>query len=83
MTNQKIIEETIIKKQLRQDKYGKDYLLLELANEETVFVFASKVKPNNWSELQEGKNYEFTIMESKIGSNSLVDFYLNDNTFIY
>ena len=47
MLNKKIIEETIIKKQLRQDRHGKDYLLLELANEETIFVFASKVKPNN------------------------------------
>jgi hypothetical protein len=40
----RIIEETILCKKTKQDKNGKDYLLLELTNRETIFVFPGKVK---------------------------------------
>jgi len=47
MNNQRTIEETIREKQIRQDKNGKEYLLLKLENEEAIFVFSSKVKSDD------------------------------------
>ena len=42
--NSRIIAETINEKQNRQDRNGKNYLLLKLDNEEVIFVFPSKLE---------------------------------------
>ena len=44
MNNHQIFEATIAIKETKQDKYKRNYLLLELENQEKLFVFASKVK---------------------------------------
>ena len=78
---QKTINSQIIAKKLKQDKFGKDYLILELENEESIFVFAGKVKKEKWGELKEGQKYEFTIEEGNNGSNLLVDFLSEGDDF--
>jgi hypothetical protein len=49
--------------------------LLKLDKEEAVFVFDNKDLPKNkWTNLEEGKCYEFTVKEGNNGSNLLIDF---------
>ena len=72
--NTKIIEGTIVTKRALQDKFNRDYLILKLDNEETIFVFSSQVNSNQWDYLTEGTKYLFTVKESAQGSNLLVDF---------
>ena len=83
MNNQRVFEETIITKQTKQDKLGRDYLLLELDNTERIFVFSSKISKEKWSNLEERKKYEFTVEDGNNGSNLLIDFYsLEETSFI-
>ena len=85
MNNQRTIEETIREKQIRQDKNGKEYLLLKLENEEAIFVFSSKVKSDDWELLQEGKRYVFAVEEGNNANNLLIffeDIYLS-NTHVH
>jgi hypothetical protein len=44
MNNTKNIKGIIKEKLEKTDKNGNEYLILKLENEETIFVFASKVK---------------------------------------
>ena len=83
MNNQRVFEETIITKQTKQDKLGRDYLLLELDNTERIFVFSSKVSKEKWSNLEESKKYEFTVEDGNNGSNLLVDFYSLEETSFF
>ena len=72
--NQRFIEEKLIAKKVKQDKVGRDYLLLELDNTERIFVFSSKVSKDKWTQLSEGHKYEFAVEEGNMGTNLLIDF---------
>ena len=74
MNNTQTIKETINQKLEKTDKNGNNYLILKLDNEEVIFVFASKVKEERWSWLEEGKEYNFTVEEGRNGSSVLSDF---------
>jgi len=56
------------------DKNGNNYLILELENGESVFVFSGKVNQERWSWLEEGKEINFIVEEGKNGANLLVDY---------
>jgi hypothetical protein len=43
MNNLRIIKESISQKKEKKDKNNRDYLILELSNTETLFVFPLKV----------------------------------------
>ena len=75
LNNYRTINSTINEKLAKLDRNGKEYLLLKLANEEVVFVFENKDTPKDkWTNLQEGKQYEFTVKEGNNNANLLVDF---------
>ena len=78
---QKTIISQIIAKKTLKDKWGKDYLLLEIQNKEAIFVFAGKTDPKKWNKLEENKSYEFVVEEGNNGSNILVDFYGKEDEF--
>ena len=80
MNNTWIIKETINQKLERKDKNGDDFLVLKLNDEKTVFVFSGKVSEERWNWLEEGKAYNFTVMEGKNGNNLLVDFEIEINS---
>jgi hypothetical protein len=70
------IQDKILLKNTKQDKNGRDYLILELEQGETMFVFHNQDTPkDNWEQLIEGEEYIFTIKEgNRIGSNILTNF---------
>ena len=74
MNNTRTIKETISQKLEKKDRNGNNYLILKLDNDETVFVFAGKVKEEKWDWLKEDQEYNFTVEEGNNGSNILVDF---------
>ena len=68
------IKSTINQRKELTDRNGNQYLILELDNNESVFVFNGKVKEDRWSWLEEGKEINFTVEEGKNGANLLVDY---------
>lgn len=60
-----IIKGTIQQKLTKTDKNGDNYLVLELDNERTIFVFASKVKEKKWTGLREDKRYSFLVGDTE------------------
>jgi 'Cold-shock' DNA-binding domain len=74
MNNTRILKNKINELLEKTDKNGNDYLILKLDNDESVFVFSSKVKEERWSGLKENQEYNFTVEEGNNGSNLLVDF---------
>jgi hypothetical protein len=70
----------IIKQKLEKtDKNGNEYLILKVEdeerNEETIFIFSSKIDVERWAQLkEEDKEYNFTVEEGNNGSNLLIDF---------
>lgn len=76
MNNNRTIKGIIKEKLEKTDKNGNEYLILKLENEETIFVFASKVKEERWGGLIEDgqQEYNFTVEEGNNGSNLLIDF---------
>jgi hypothetical protein len=44
MNNTRTFKNTINQKLEKTDRNGNEYLILKLGNEETIFVFASKIK---------------------------------------
>lgn len=74
MNNIRIIKNTINQKLAKKDRNGNNYLILKLDNEETIFVFAGKVKEEKWDWLKEGQEYSFTVEEGNNGSNILADY---------
>jgi len=68
------IKSAILQKKELLDKNGNQYLILELDNGESVFVFSSKVKEERWSWLKEDQAINFTVEEGKNGANLLVDY---------
>ena len=74
MNNIRVIKNTINQKLEKKDRNGNNYLILKLDNEETIFVFAKKVKEEKWDWLKEDQEYSFTVEEGNNGSNILVDY---------
>ena len=70
----KTIKSTINQKKELLDKNGNNYLILELSNGETIFVFSGKVNQERWSWLTEGTEANFTVEEGRNGANLLVDY---------
>ncbi len=68
------IKATINQKKELLDRNQKNYLILELDNGESVFVFSGKVNEEKWDWLAEGKEINFTVEEGKNGNNLLVDY---------
>jgi cold shock CspA family protein len=68
------IKSAILNRKELLDKNNNNYLILELENGESVFVFHGKVKEDRWDWLAEGKEINFTVEEGKNGSNLLVDY---------
>lgn len=70
------IQDKILLRKTRQDKNGKEYLILELNKGESIFVFDNKDTPESkWAELQEGNEYLFTVKEgNRFGTNILTYF---------
>ena len=80
MNNNQIIKETIRQKWEKKDKNNEDYLILKLNNEETIFVFSSKIDKERWNWLESGKEYNFTVEEGRNGIKLLVDFEIEIKT---
>ena len=75
LNSYRTINSTISEKLPKTDRNGKEYLLLKLDNGEVIFVFNNKELPKDkWTNLAEGKQYEFTVKEGNNGSNLLIDF---------
>ena len=68
------IKSTITNRKELLDKNRNNYLILELDNGESIFVFSGKVNQEKWGWLTEGKKINFTIEEGKNGANVLVDY---------
>ena len=68
------IKSTINQKKALVDKNGNNYLILELDNGESIFVFSGKVNQERWSWLTEGSEINFTVEEGKNGASLLVDY---------
>ena len=56
------------------DRNRNNYLILELASGESIFVFNGKVSEERWNWLAEGKEINFTVEEGKNGAKVLVDY---------
>ena len=70
----KNIKSTINNRKEFLDRNSNQYLILELENGESVFVFDGKVNQERWSWLEAGKEINFTVEEGKNGANLLVDY---------
>jgi len=68
------IKSTINQKKELLDRNQRNYLILELDNGESIFVFSGKVKEEKWDWLTEGKEINFTVEEGNNGANLLVDY---------
>ena len=68
------IKSTINNRKELLDRNRNQYLILELENGESIFVFDGKVNSERWSWLEEGKEINFTVEEGKNGANLLVDY---------
>ena len=68
------IKSTITLRKELLDKNRNNYLILELDNGESVFVFSGKVNPEKWPWLKEDQEINFTVEEGKNGANVLVDY---------
>ena len=68
------IKSTINNRKELLDKNRNNYLILELDNNESIFVFFGKVNPEKWPWLEEGQEINFTVEEGKNGTNVLVDY---------
>ena len=68
------IKSTITLRKELLDKNRNNYLILELDNGESIFVFSGKVNQEKWGWLKEGQEINFTVEEGKQGANLLVDY---------
>jgi len=68
------IKSTITNRKELLDKNRNNYLILELENGESIFVFSGKVNQEKWGWLTEGKEINFTVEEGNNGANLLVDY---------
>jgi cold shock CspA family protein len=68
------IKSTISQRKDLLDKNRNQYLILELDNGESIFVFSGKVNEEKWGWLEEGKEINFTVEEGRNGANLLVDY---------
>jgi len=68
------IKSTITLRKELLDKNRNNYLILELDNGESIFVFSGKINQEKWDWLKEGQEIKFTVEEGKNGANVLVDY---------
>jgi len=68
------IKSTITLRKELLDRNRNNYLILELDNGGSIFVFSGKVNPEKWPWLKEGTKINFTVEEGKNGANVLVDY---------
>jgi len=68
------IQATINNRKEPWDKNGNQYLILELDNGESIFVFPGKVPAERWTWLKAGQSATFTVAAGKNGANLLVDY---------
>lgn len=68
------IKSVINQKKELLDKNRNGYLILELENGESIFVFPGKVGEERWERLREGEKISFTVEEGRNGTNLLVDY---------
>jgi hypothetical protein len=66
------IKSTIEERIVKQDKNDNEYLILSLANGESIFCFPDQ--EINLDDLSEGYEYDFTVREGRKGANILVTF---------
>ena len=71
-TPQRIIEEVLREKLTKKDRFGRDYLLLKLDNDEAIFVFPGRVPTSEWTKLTEGKKYSFVVEPGQNGNSNLL-----------
>ena len=74
MNSTRTIKSTISQRKEFFDKNGHQYLILELGNGDSIFVFSGKVNQERWSWFTAGKEIKFTVEEGKNGANLLVDY---------
>ena len=70
----KNIKSTINVRKELLDKNRNNYLILELANDQSILVFSGKVNAERWGWLKEEQEINFTVEEGTNGANLLVDF---------
>ena len=68
------IKSTISQRKELLDRNRNNYLILELDNGESIFVFSGKVNQEKWPWLKEGQEINFKVEEGKQGANVLVDY---------
>ena len=68
------IKSTISQRKELLDRNRNNYLILELDNGESIFVFSGKVNQEKWPLLKEDQKINFTVEEGKNGANVLVDY---------
>ena len=68
------IQATISQRKELLDRNRNNYLILELDNGESIFVFSGKINQEKWPWLKEGQAIKFTVEAGKSGSNVLVDY---------
>ena len=74
MNSTRAIKSIINNRKELLDRNQNNYLILELENGETIFVFSGKVSEEKWPLLKEGQEINFTVEEGKQGANLLVDY---------
>ena len=65
MNNTRLINSIILNRKELLDKNKNQYLILELENGESIFVFSGKVNQEKWGWLKEGKEINFTVEEGR------------------
>lgn len=65
---------TIRHKKTKQDANGNDYLILELEDKTSIFVFSSQVSSSNWDNLKVDQTYQLAVKRGKNHNNILVSY---------
>ena len=77
------IKSTISQRKDLLDRNRNNYLILELASGESIFVFSGKVNQEKWPWLKEGQEINFTVEEGKNKANVLVDYVIDWGKITY
>ena len=72
--NTQILKSKLLEVKELTDKNLRNYLVIRLEKLDGIFVFNSIVPESRWIELQEGKDYTFTIGENDKGYLNLIEF---------
>ena len=58
----------------KQDKNGREYLVVETDQSHIIFVFDRIINSSSWKELQVGQSYQFTLETNPSGTHTATDF---------